>query len=190
MASLEAKASKKQALQEEARLRKLVVKLEKAAKSKARAEERAANKRYNDYWKKVKRDGWGDNLHNLIKASMRNPTPNLRTPQNLVVPNICRYNQKIALLHRRFKREGKDLRLVAPAMNVQQCLRDQCWNAHAWPALTWSYDQAPSSHLHGHIGTSPARIPGPGPGPFLPPRHTDDPTHVRSVFMVSYFKLF
>jgi hypothetical protein len=141
VASFEAKASRKQALQEETRLRKVVAnenkenrwlqKLEKAAKSKVRAEERAANKRYNDYWKKVKRDGWGDNLHNLIKASMRNPTPNLRTPQNLVVPNICRYNQKIALLHRRFKREGKDLRLVAPAMNVQQCLRDQCWNAHA-----------------------------------------------------------
>jgi hypothetical protein len=68
MASLEAKASKKQALHEESRLRKLAAKeskearrlekLEKAAKSKARAEERAANKRYNDYWDRVKRDGW------------------------------------------------------------------------------------------------------------------------------------
>jgi hypothetical protein len=118
MASLEAKASKKQALQEEARLRKLVVKLEKAAKSKARAEERAANKRYNDYWNKVKRDGWGDKLHELIKSNVRNPALNLRTPHNLAVPNICRYNQKIAILRAKFKREGKDPRLVAPCMNV------------------------------------------------------------------------
>ena len=67
MASLEAKVSRKQALQEEARLCKVAAdenkenrrlqKLENAVKSKAQAEERAANKRYNDYWKKVKRDG-------------------------------------------------------------------------------------------------------------------------------------
>jgi hypothetical protein len=128
MASLEAKASKKQALQEESYLRKLAAeeskearrleKLEKAAKSKARAEERATNKRYNDYWDRVKRNGWGDKLHELIKSSVRNPALNLRTPQNLAVPNICRYNQKIAMLRAKFKREGKDPRLVAPCMNV------------------------------------------------------------------------
>jgi hypothetical protein len=102
VSSLEAKASRKQALQEEARLLKIAAdenkencrlqKLEKTAKNKARTKERATNKRYNDYWEKVKHDGWGDKLHNLIKANMRNPTPNLRIPQNLVVPNICRYN--------------------------------------------------------------------------------------------------
>jgi hypothetical protein len=54
-------------------------KLEKATKSKARAEERAANKRYNDYWDRVKRDAWGDKLHELIKSNVRNPALNLRT---------------------------------------------------------------------------------------------------------------
>jgi hypothetical protein len=59
MASLEAKASRKQALHEEARFHKVAAeaskenrrleKLQKEAKSKARAKERAANKRYNDY---------------------------------------------------------------------------------------------------------------------------------------------
>jgi hypothetical protein len=129
MASLEAKASRKQALQEEARLHKVAAdaskenrrleKVQKEAKSKARALGRAANKRYNDYWEKVKRDGWDDSLHELIKANKRNPSLNLRTPKNLAVPSICRYNQKIAILRARFKREGKDPRLVVPAMNVQ-----------------------------------------------------------------------
>jgi hypothetical protein len=100
VASFEAKACRKQALQKEAQLKKLVAKeskqncrlekLEKAAKSKARAEERAPNKRYSDYWEKVKRDGWGDKLHELIKTNMRNPPLNLRTPQNLAVPSVTR----------------------------------------------------------------------------------------------------
>jgi hypothetical protein len=67
----------------------------------------------------VKHDGWGDNLHELIKANMRNPSLNLRTPKNLAMPSIYRYDQKIAMLRARFKREGKDPRLVVPAMNVQ-----------------------------------------------------------------------
>jgi hypothetical protein len=140
MALLEAKASRKQALQEEARLRKVAAdaskenrrleKVQKEAKSKARALDRAANKRYNDYWEKVKRDGWGDSLHELIKANKRNPSLNLRTPKNLAVPSICKYNQKIAMLRARFKREGKDPRLVVPAMNVQQCMSNPRWSAH------------------------------------------------------------
>jgi hypothetical protein len=140
MASLEAKAFRKQALQEEARLSKVAADaskenhrlemVQKEAKSKARAEERAANKSYNDYWEKVKRDGWGDSLHALIKANRRNPSLNLRTPKNLAVPSICRYNQKIAMLRAQFKREGKDPRLVVPAMNVQQCMSNPRWSAH------------------------------------------------------------
>jgi hypothetical protein len=117
VASLEAKACRKQALQEEARLRKLATeeskenrrleKLEKAARTKARAEERAANKRYNDYWEKVKREGWGDKLHELIKANMRNPPLNLKTPQNLAVPSVCRYNQKLRCCKLDSKEKGK-----------------------------------------------------------------------------------
>jgi hypothetical protein len=75
----------------------------------------------------------GDKLHELIKSSVRNPALNLRTPQNLVVPNSCRYNQKIAMLQAKFKREGKDPRLVAPCMNVSQGRRDPRWMAHVGP---------------------------------------------------------
>jgi hypothetical protein len=38
---------------------------------------------------------------------------------NVVVPEVCRYNQRIAMLRAKFKREGKDPRLVAPAISVQ-----------------------------------------------------------------------
>jgi hypothetical protein len=70
-------------------------------------EERAANKRYNDYWEKVKREGWGDKLHELIKANMRNPPLNLKTPQNLAVPSVCRYNQKLRCCKLDSKEKGK-----------------------------------------------------------------------------------
>jgi hypothetical protein len=135
VASLEAKAARKQALLEEARVRKIasedskerrkLQKLEKMQKAKERTEKRAANKREKDYWEQVKRNGWGDKLHEFIKASAQNPALSLRTPHNLAVPPICRYNQKIAMLRSKFKAEGKDPRLVIPAVNVSQYMRDQ-----------------------------------------------------------------
>jgi hypothetical protein len=85
-----------------------------------RSEERAAKKHKKDYWKHVKRNGWGNKLHEFIKASVQNPTLNLRTPHNLVVPPVYRYNHRISMLRSKFKVEGKDPRLVIPAMNVSQ----------------------------------------------------------------------
>jgi hypothetical protein len=80
--------------------------------------ERAANKCEKDYWEQVKRNGWGDKLHEFIKASAQNPALSLCTPHNLAVPPICRYNQRIAMLRSKFKVEGKDPHLVIPAVNV------------------------------------------------------------------------
>jgi hypothetical protein len=77
----------------------------------------------------VKHNGWGNKRHELIKASPQNPTPNLPTPHNLVVPPVCRYNQRIAILRAKFKAEGKDPRLVIPTVNVSQYMRGQAqWN--------------------------------------------------------------
>jgi hypothetical protein len=66
----------------------------------------------------VKRDGWGDKLHELIEAKSEGSGMHVRTPYNLCVPTVCRYNKKIAMLRTRFKKEGNDPRLVVPAMNV------------------------------------------------------------------------
>jgi hypothetical protein len=95
---------------------------------KARAEERALQKREKQYWDNVKRNGWGDKLHEFIKVSAQNPHLMVRTPQNLVVPPICRYNQRIAMLRAKYKKEGKDPRLVALAMTVQPYMREPHWS--------------------------------------------------------------
>jgi hypothetical protein len=77
----------------------------------------------------VKRNGWGDKLLEFIKASAQNLALNLHTPHNLVVPPVCRYNQRIAMLRSKFKAEGKDPHLVIPVVNVTQYMRDQAlWN--------------------------------------------------------------
>jgi hypothetical protein len=60
--------------------------MEKLEKAKERSEERAANKREKEYWEQVKHNGWCVKLHDFIKASAQNPTLNLHTPQNLIVP--------------------------------------------------------------------------------------------------------
>jgi hypothetical protein len=137
LASLEAKAAKKQQLLEEARLRKIAAeenrekrrleKLEKERRVKEHAEERAAQKCEKQYWDNVKKSGWDDKLHEFIKVSAQNPSIPLRTPHNLVVPSVCRYNQRIAMLRAKFKKEGKDPRLVAPAMTVQPYMREPHW---------------------------------------------------------------
>jgi hypothetical protein len=133
VAFLEAKAARKQAILEEAQIRRRAVeenkemrrleKLEREKRCKKRVEERAANKKEKEYWEKVKRDGWGDELHELIKSSTDHPSMHVRTPYNLAVPPVCRYNQKIAMLRAKFKKEGKDPRLVTPAMNVEPYMR-------------------------------------------------------------------
>jgi hypothetical protein len=79
VAALEAKAAHKEALMEEARVKKValeenkerrkVEKLEKARRTKQRADERAPTKKEKEYWDKVKEDGWGDKLHKFIKES-------------------------------------------------------------------------------------------------------------------------
>jgi hypothetical protein len=73
----------------------------------------------------VKHNGWADKLHELIKANSEGPGMHVRTPYNLCVPTICRYNQKITMLRVRFKKEGKDPRLVVPAMNVELNMRGE-----------------------------------------------------------------
>jgi hypothetical protein len=67
-------------------------------------------------------------LHEFIKVSAQNPHLMVRTPQNLVVPPICRYNQRIAMLRAKYKKEGKDPRLVALAMTVQPYMREPHWS--------------------------------------------------------------
>jgi hypothetical protein len=99
-------------------------KLEKEKRCKLQAEERAASKREKEYWKKVKRDGWGNKLHKFIKSNSNQATTPVRTPYNLVVPQVYRYNQRIAMLRVKFKKEGKDPRLVAPAVTVEPYMRD------------------------------------------------------------------
>jgi hypothetical protein len=83
-------------------------KLEREKRCKERAEEHAAKKRGKQYWKKVKLDGWRDKLHKLIKASSEEPGMHVRTPYNLAVSTVYRYNKKIAILRPRFKKKGKD----------------------------------------------------------------------------------
>jgi hypothetical protein len=140
--SLEAKAAHKQALLEEAQPRRIATeenkemhrleKLEKERRYLERAKERAAKKRERQYWDKVKLDGWGDKLHEMIKVNIQPE----RTPYNLSVPQVCRYNQKIAMLRAKFKEEGKDPRLVVPAMIVEPYIRIiggfQPLNQSAW----------------------------------------------------------
>jgi hypothetical protein len=134
VASLEAKAARKQAILEDAQVRRTAAKetkemrrlekLDKEKRSKLRAEERAASKREREYWEKVKRDGWGNKLHEFIKSSTNQGATPVRTPYNLAVPQVCRYNQKIAMLRAKFKKEGKNPRLVAPAMTVEPYMHD------------------------------------------------------------------
>jgi hypothetical protein len=133
VASLEAKAARKQAILEDSRLRKIAAeenkerrrmeKLEKEKRCQERAEERAVNKREKAYWKKMKHDGWGDKLHDFIRKSAQNPAMTLYSPKNLAVPNICRYNQRVAMLRAKFKKEGKDPRLVVPAVTMEPYMR-------------------------------------------------------------------
>lgn len=77
----------------------------------------------------MKCNGWGDKLHEFIKASAQNHAFNLPTPHKLAVPPVCRYNQGIAMLRSKFKVKEKDQCLVIPAMNVLQYMGDQAqWN--------------------------------------------------------------
>ena len=104
---------------EENKERRCLEKLEKERKGKKRAEEQAANKLEKAYWEKVKHDGWGDKLHDFIKRSAQDPSMVWQTPKNLAVPSICRYNQRVAMLRAKFKKEGKDPRLVVPVVSVE-----------------------------------------------------------------------
>jgi hypothetical protein len=81
-----------------------------------RAEERAASKREKEYWKKVKRDGWDDKLHEFIKSNSNQVATPVRTPYNLAIPQVCKYNQRISMLRAKFKKEEKDPLMVAPAV--------------------------------------------------------------------------
>jgi hypothetical protein len=67
---------------------------------------------------KVKPDGWGDKLYNFIRKCAQNPAMTLQTLQNLAVPNIYKYNQKIAMLSTKFKEE-KDPRLIVLAVIIK-----------------------------------------------------------------------
>jgi hypothetical protein len=70
----------------------------------------------------VKRDGWVDKLHDFIRRSAQNPAMTLYSPKNLAVPNIYRYNQRVAMLRAKFK-EGKDPCLVVPVVTVEPYMR-------------------------------------------------------------------
>jgi hypothetical protein len=67
-------------------------KLEKERRCLECTEERAAEERERQYWEKVKRDGWGDKIHKIIKANIHQEAMPGRTPYNLSVPQVCRYN--------------------------------------------------------------------------------------------------
>jgi hypothetical protein len=54
------------------------------------------------------RDGWGNKLHEFIKSNTNQAATPVRTPYNLTVPQVCRYNQRIAMLRAKFKKEGKN----------------------------------------------------------------------------------
>jgi hypothetical protein len=124
-------------------------KLEKLQKAKEKAEERATNRREKDYWEQVKRDGWGDKLYDFIKASAQNPALLMRTPHNLVVPPVCRYNQRVAMLRTKFKAEGKDPRLITGDPNCE------CFTIYAgvstmgcfWKPLCESSNLVSASHI-------------------------------------------
>ena len=94
-------------------------KLEKERRCRERAKERATKKLEKQYWDKVKYDGWGNKLHELIKANTHEEAMPKRTPYNLSMPQVCRYNQRIAMLRRRFKNGRKDPQLVVPAMTLE-----------------------------------------------------------------------
>jgi hypothetical protein len=133
LAFLVAKAVRKQVLLEEAQARKIAAednkemrrleKLEKERRCLERTEQRAAKKLEKQYWDKVKRDGWGDKLHKLIKASIHQEAIPGRNPYDLSVPQVCRYNQRIAILRTKFKKKEKDPRLVVPAMAIESNMR-------------------------------------------------------------------
>jgi hypothetical protein len=72
----------------------------------------------------VKRDGWSNKLHEFIKSSTNQGATSVRTPYNLDVPQVYMYNQRIAVLRAKFKKEGKNPRLVAPAMTVEPYMCD------------------------------------------------------------------
>jgi hypothetical protein len=59
----------------------------------------------------------------MIKANIHQEEMPGRTPYNLLIPQVCRYNQRIAMLRAKFKKEGKDPRLVVPAMTVESYIR-------------------------------------------------------------------
>jgi hypothetical protein len=71
----------------------------------------------------VKRDGWGDKLHELIKSNTHHVAISVRIPYNLAIPQICRYNQRIAMLRAKVKKEGKDPQIVVPTITMEPYLR-------------------------------------------------------------------
>jgi hypothetical protein len=87
-----------------------------------------------EYWEKVKRDGWEDKLHELIKLNTNHPGMHVKTLYNLAVLQVCRYNQRIAMLRAKFKKEGKDPRLVAPTFHAG------CRRFTATPSVTFLHD--------------------------------------------------
>jgi hypothetical protein len=173
VASLEAKAAQKQAILEEAHSRRRTIeetkemhrleKLQREKRCRERAEERAANKREKECWKKIRHDGWGDKLHELIKLNTNHPGMHVRTPYNLAVPQVCRYNQRIAMLKAKFKKEGKDPRLVAPAMAVEPFMRavEGLQPLHQSPSSCLCHSLQERLYVHadqvqaGHCGTYP-----------------------------------
>ena len=118
VASLETKVARKHATMEETQACRIAAeetkemqrleRLEKERRCKLQAKKRAASKLENEYWEKVKHDGWGDKLHELIKSNNNQATTLIRIPYNLVVPQVYMYNQRIAMLRAKLKKEGKD----------------------------------------------------------------------------------
>ena len=145
VAFLEAKIACKQALIQEVEMHRVAAeenkevckleKLQREKRSRLRAEECASNKRNKQYWKKVKHDGWGDKLHEFIKANSEEAGMHVRTPYNLAVLLVCKYNQRIAMLRRKFKREEKYPQLVVLAMTVEPYMRAE--GLHALQQCPW-----------------------------------------------------
>jgi hypothetical protein len=128
MAAMAAKAARKEVALEESRRKRAQLEESKVrrnaekevrdATARKRATERAEKKQLEDYWKRVKDAGWGDPLHQMIKNTPVNQGSPSYAPYSGSAPPICRYNQKIAMLRRSFKKQGRDPRSIIPTVRV------------------------------------------------------------------------
>jgi len=92
--------------------------MKKAIEQKEKNDERANEKQVKIYYNLQRRRGWGNDLHKLLKIHRTLPVAMYQAPYWGQVPSPCIWNQKVAALRLKFKREGKNLRLVIPCIVI------------------------------------------------------------------------